>query len=314
MSLTSRFPNRASSVFFALSTALTPIGLAAVVSTPGCFVFGSGGPSAVGQGKKYVSGDPNFDEFFATLFDLQVDLGKVPQEEKEIRHQLAKELKGDPDASGSLLAKRAEKRAKDLASAGTGLKLEVKGLDEGEDPSADMSSAGKDLSGDDKEFADAVEKAALSELKLIARLRKGKAEIERLKALSMALDQQVDGAFRLGGPSKKAEVRKNLADARTLMPLMAARADEVIDSARTTVKKLKDAVNTDDGSFNKPPPPPPPPVEPENGGAGEDGKTPPKGDKPKGDKPKPKGDKPKPPPPPPPPVNPPKPPPGDFEP
>ena len=52
MSLTSRIPNRASSIFFALSTALTPIGLAAVVSTPGCFVFGSGGPSAVGQGKK----------------------------------------------------------------------------------------------------------------------------------------------------------------------------------------------------------------------------------------------------------------------
>ena len=202
-----------------------------------------------------------------------------------------------PDASGSLLAKRAEKHAKEVASAGTGLKLEVSGLDEGEEASAKISSAGKDLSSDDKEFADAVEKAALSELKLVSRLRKGTAGIERLRGLSMALDQQVDGAFRLGGPSKKGEVRKNLQDARTLMPLMAARADEVIDSARTTVKKLKDAVNTDDGSFDEsPPPPPPPPTEPENG-SGEDGKTP-KGEHPKPKGEKPKGEKPKPPPPP----------------
>ena len=126
----------------------------------------------------------------------------------------------------------------------------------------------------------------------------------------MALDQQVDAAFRLGGPSKKSEVRKNLNDARTLMPLMGGRADEVIESARTTVKKLEEAMHTDDGSFNKPPPPPPPPeTPPENG---EDGPDKPHTDKPHTDKPKPHTDKPKPPPSTPP--TPPKPPPSDFEP
>ena len=308
MSLT-RFSNRASSFFLALSTALTPVGLAAIASTPSC-LFGSGGPSAVGQGKKYVSGDPNFDDFFNALFELQVELAKSPQEEKEIRRELAKKLKGDPDASGTLLAKRADKRAKELASNGIGLKMEVSGLDEGDEPSAKVTTVGKDPSGDDKEFVDAVQKAAEAELKLVARLRKGKREIERLRGLSMALDQQVDAAFRLGGPSKKSEVRKNLNDARTLMPLMGGRADEVIESARTTVKKLEEAMHTDDGSFNKPPPPPPPPeTPPENG---EDGPDKPHTDKPHTDKPKPHTDKPKPPPSTPP--TPPKPPPSDFEP
>ncbi|HMR75214.1 MAG TPA: hypothetical protein PKD61_08880, partial [Polyangiaceae bacterium] len=119
-----KLKRRASHTLLSLAIAASPLGLVAVASTPGC-LFGSGGPSAVGQGKQYQSGDPTFDEYFQSLYDLQVELAKAPSDEKEIRRELAKQLKGDPDASATLLAKRAEKRAKELATAGTGLKAEV---------------------------------------------------------------------------------------------------------------------------------------------------------------------------------------------
>lgn len=262
-----------------LALAVTPLGMAAIVSTPGC--FGSGGPSAVGQGKQYSSGNPQFDEFFTVLYELQIELSKAPDSEKEIRQELAKKLKGDPDASASLLSKRIEKRAKELASAGTGLKVEISGMESGEDAAAEIKAAGKDLDSDGKAFTEAVEKATKAELKLLVKMRKAKLEIDRLKSLAFALEPQIDAAFRKS-VAKRSEVRKNLEDAKTLLPIMAARTDEVMELARSAARKFADAAQTDDGSFDKPPPPPPPeePAEEANG------------DKPKGDKPKPKGDKP----------------------
>ncbi len=315
MSLNYKLKRRASHTLLSLAIAASPLGLVAVASTPGC-LFGSGGPSAVGQGKQYQSGDPTFDEYFQSLYDLQVELAKAPSDEKEIRRELAKQLKGDPDASATLLAKRAEKRAKELATAGTGLKAEVSGLGEG-DPAAEINAAGNDLDADGKEFVDAVKAAIVSQAKLHNRMKKAGRIIEKLSGMSAALEQQVDGAFRKS-VSQKGEVRKNLADAKKLLPIMQARADEVASNAETAVKKLIEAVNTDDGSFNKPPPPPPPPPPEDPTGETGNGDKPKSGggDKPKsggGDKPKSGGgDKPKsgggPPPPPPPP------PPGDFEP
>lgn len=270
----------------ALTTTFAPaavLGLA--LSQPGCFVFGSPGPSMVGQGKKYESGEPQFDQFFAQLYDLQLEMAKAPGREKELRQELAKVTKSDPDASATLLAKKIEKRTKELAEAGTGLKLEVEGLEGSGAPSVSLKTLGKDLSGDDKALVDSVEKTAKGEAQLLGRMREVTRELEQMRALSVALDQQVDNAFRKGGPSKKAEVRKNLEDARTLMPLMGARAQETEDAAKATLKKLQEAVSTED-SYKKEEPPPPPPPEEEPAESAE-GKPKPKpgGGKPAGGKP-----------------------------
>lgn len=247
----------------ALTTSFGPtIALGVALSQPGCFVFGSPGPSMVGQGKKYQSGDPNFDQFFTALYDLQIEMGKAPEREKEIRQDLAKITKSDPDASATLLAKKVEKKAKELADAGTGLALDVEGVEGDDTPTVKLAVEGKELSGDDKSYAEDVEKAAKAFAKLLGRMRDAAREIEQMRATSVALDQQVDAAFRKGGPSKKAEVRKNLEDARTLMPLMAARAQETGDAAKTALKKLAEAMNTKD-SFKKEEAPPPPPPEDE---------------------------------------------------
>ena len=126
-----------------------------------------------------------------------------------------------------------------------------------------LKPVGRELQGDEQAFVKAVERAARSEFKLLARMERRKKQLEKLKATSVALDAQVDSTFRLGGPKKKSEVRKNLQDANTLIPLMIARADDVGGNSKKFLKKLEEVANTDKGQFAAPSPPPAVPVEPE---------------------------------------------------
>ena len=242
----------------------TGLGLS-LLATTSC---GASGPSAVGQGAKYSTGNQRFDEFFTKLHELQLEMAGAPKREKEIRAALSKELGGDPDASPRLLAKRVEKKAKELADAGTGLKLVTSDPSSTDEPSAEISSAGVALDGAGTNFAASIKTATIAELKLAKRMKVARRQLEAMRAESMVLDTEVDATFRLEGPGKKGEVRKNLQDARTLIPLMTGRADEVFEKARQTVAQLKEACNTDDGSFSAPPPPPETPPEGENGESG----------------------------------------------
>jgi hypothetical protein len=244
----------------------------ALLALPAC-LFSSTGPSLVGQGKKYSSGDPTFDEFFVTLHGHQVEMKKAPGMEKEIRKRLAGELKMEQGVSATLLTKKISKLATQLADAGTGLKLEVPqavdedAADEDDDaPSkaspVSLKTAGREPQGEEQVFVRAVERAARGEFKLLARMDKRKRQLEKLRGTVAVLDSQLDSAFRLGGPKKKSEVRKNLQDANALIPLMIARADDVGGNARKFLKKLEEVVSTDKGQFAAPPPPPAEPVEP----------------------------------------------------
>ncbi|MEB2312831.1 MAG: hypothetical protein OZ921_16530 [Sorangiineae bacterium] len=237
---------------------------AAVVTTlsvaaglPGCFVFGSPGPSKVGQGQKYSSGNPAFDEFFERLYSLQVALAEAPSGEKEVRRAFAAKLDADPDASTSMLTKKAQKLAQALAARGVGLELELDEGDEETKPTANLKATGAALTGDDRTFITAVETTAQKELDVVHSMKKAAKQLDELRAQLMALETQVDDAFRLGGPRKKAEVRKNLDDAKVLLPLMTSRAEQVRDSAHQLLRKLTQAVRTDDGSFAHHPAPAP---------------------------------------------------------
>src|SRR5690349_469945 len=100
------FLSRALFSSISLVTPATPVALAALtLSATGC--LGSKGPSAVGQGQKYTSGDPTFDEFFTQLYDFQIEMGKAPESEKQVRKDLATALKMDDDgASAAMLSKK----------------------------------------------------------------------------------------------------------------------------------------------------------------------------------------------------------------
>ncbi len=239
----------------ALSPAVATVATISLTATPGCFVFGSPGPSAVGQGREYKSGDPTFDAFFDALHDVQVQMAEAPDEEKAIRRALAKKLDTDADASARVLAEKTKQRAHSMAAHGIALKLETDEGDAETKAKADLHASGGAPAGADKRFVTAVEAAVQKELELARQMKKSSKLLEQLRASTAALDANIDTTFRLGGPRKKSEVRKNLDDAKLLMPMMNARADEVRDAAMETAKKLTDAVETDDGNVERPAPP-----------------------------------------------------------
>ena len=291
MSVTTRFRNIARVVTLSASASLIPLtATGLVVAATGCSILGSPGPSAVSQGQKYQSGDPTFDEFFSNLHDMQIELGRAPASEKEIREELAKKVKLDEGSSASMLGKKLGKKTEELATAGTGLKMEVDGLDDNDDAGVKVSVKGKDLDGDAKTMVSAMEAAVKSAAKLHVRMKKIKKSLDQATGQILALEATVDGAFRKGGPKKKSEVRKNLDDAKKLIPLMSARAEEVAEASKTTAKKIADAAQTDTGQFDQPPPAEPPPAEPEPEKGDKKGDKKPPADKPPADKPKPPSD------------------------
>lgn len=250
-----------------LAMAAAPAPLVLLATQPGCFIFGSPGPSAVGQGHKYVSGNPEYDQYFSQLYDVQVEMANAPATEKTIRSKLAKDLGIDAEASASLIARKVKKEAAKLEKQGTGIKINLSGGDDDEGASAKLETSGKALSGDGKKFADAVQDALEHEAKLAAQMKKSRKLLDQLRAQAIGLKANVKTVFRKGGLRKQSEVNKNLKDADSIITLMVARADQVTDSAKETIKRLSDAIETDHGQFNAPAPPPP-----EDNGQGEDEK------------------------------------------
>jgi hypothetical protein len=245
-----RLRRGASTAATLLATAAAPATLVVLATQPGCFLFGSPGPSSVGQGHKYVAGNPDYDQYFSQLYDLQVEMAKAPDSEKAIRTKLAKTLGIDADASASMLARKVKKEAEKLEKRGVGLKVTVPEDDDEESPKLEVS--GGKLAGDAKTFADAVKDAIEHETKLAAQMKKSRRLLDQLRAQAIPLNANIDTVFRKGGLSKKAEVKKNLKDADSMITLMVARADQVTDTAGDTAKRLTDAITTDHGQFKAP--------------------------------------------------------------
>ena len=326
-----------------LGIALLPAALTLAVCQPGCAVFGSPGPSAVSQGQAYQSGDVTFDEFFAKLHELSVEMAKAPAEEKDHRIALAKklgmdleekappapapaaspaaeqptntaqpsytdalqqqavsavpglgqlnQLKNQVDStkqqisqlgtltsaattpasspatnspaapakpeivapSASLLARTAKKHAEKLGLE-LALSVDKEALEEHE-VETKIESLPAELDGDARKLADAIHDTTRSELRLHVRMVKAKRDLDKMASLAVALDGIVDTSFRKQGAGKKAEVRKNLEDARALIKLMQARADDVSGKANELVAKLQEVASA---KFEEAPPPAPP--------------------------------------------------------
>ncbi len=249
-SLKRRLRRHVSAIATVMATAAVPATLVVLATQPGCFLFGSPGPSSVGQGHKYVSGNPEYDQYFSQLYELQVEMGKAPDTEKAIRKKLAKKLGIDADASAALLAHKVKKNAEKIAKRGVGLQITLEGGDDNDGAgSAKLQSSGGTLSGDAKKFANAVEDAVVHEQKLAAEMKKSHKLLDQLRAKTVELKANVESVFRKGGIRKQAEVKKNLKDADTMITLMVARSDDVSDAASKTIKRLAEAIHTDHGQF-----------------------------------------------------------------
>jgi hypothetical protein len=230
---------------------------ATVLLSTACALFApSPGPSAVGRGLKYDTGKPQFDQFFSALHEWQVKLEQAPERERAIRAKLASELEVKNGATIGLLSAEVERRARELANASVRMRLEVEGYDAEDvlDVSATLRVSGSELSGRARQAAESVVLASRHELALMAELRSDANQLEKQLALSALLDDAVDDAFRTAGPSKTAEVHKNLSDARKIIPLMVSRARDLASEARRLVHALEHALSTDTSTESAKPP------------------------------------------------------------
>jgi hypothetical protein len=213
-------------------------------------------PTAVARGLRFVSHNAAYDSFFADLHDEQLAMLRWPQQERNLRKDLAAELKVPDGATTTLLAERASVIAHGLSVQGTTLKLDVEGFDavDEADTAAQMRVSGP-LDGENLKFAEAVARAARSELKLLAHLNALEQSLQRLAAHAAILEAETDRAFAAGGPKQTEMVHRNLSDARLLIALMDERRLDLAVDTRRTVERVATAVTTNAalGAANEPP-------------------------------------------------------------
>ncbi len=328
---------------FLCSRTLAALVLGCALWQPSCALLGSPGPSDVSQGRLYQSGHSGFDPLFVKVHALQLELGKAPNQEEQIRIALARELDLElqdaevvtpaaappkkkstpaaPSAAGGMLggfgaslkqtalgavpggamvdslqknAAGVSKSVDQLQQATAGISKSADQLQPGaklpgaeaagspesappqakrklapavavladavekkqasaqplsfeltEDAAADdeviarVRVAAKPARPDSVDLAQAVEQATNDSIRLRRRMQTTSKQLRRLLTQILAADVHVDLNFRKGGPRKRAEVRKNLNDAASMIQAMLKRAEDVEERADELVRALR---------------------------------------------------------------------------
>jgi hypothetical protein len=216
--------------------------LLAMALASGCGVFAPKGPSDVARGEYYAAGKPEFDSFFIALHDKQVELLAAPEEPSDARKNLTKTLALTPDASDDSLRERLTQDVKTLASQGLRLRLDVPAPTPALDASATLYAS---ENGASTPLRTTLPQEATRLVRSRNRMLASKLELEKLNVTRITLEGHVDEAFRVDGPWKRDEVRRNLADGQKVITLMQARAQEVADLDEKLLTLLSEIVNTD---------------------------------------------------------------------
>lgn len=202
----------------------------------------SRGPSDVSQGKHYTSGNPEYDEFFGRVYELQVSLGAAPNRERAIRQHLSAALDIDQESRAEEIAEALGKRVGRIGKPGTTLKLTLSGMEEGGTPAFVLTTTGTVSDPKDKAMVEAVEQAGKDAAALLADARRASAATDGLRKEAPTLETGVDQKFAAAGPGKKGDVSRNLNDAERLIPLMASRATDIEERTSELLRKLEKAL------------------------------------------------------------------------
>jgi len=222
-------------------------------SLGGCALFGSPSESTVAQGKYYSSGNAYYDQFFVDLYLLQVGMAEAPKLPEAERQRMIQLLQLEPQATPALIEQRLHEEATSLSRAGVHLRLDQSS------PSDDPETAHTTIRSNARPKEDpaaallaSVETASTNLLRFLLRLKQKEQRLARLELQTIRLDADVDSTFSQAPVGKPSEVKKNLADAHKLIPLMRERAVAVRASAEQLLAALTHGVDTDDGSIGPP--------------------------------------------------------------
>jgi hypothetical protein len=215
--------------------------LVVLALTCGCSAFAPKGPTEVARGEYYSSGRPDFDAFFLSLHEKQVELLAAPSEPRAARDRLASSVGLAAEASDDALRRRMTQEMQALAARGLRLRLEV--------PPPSPLPGSATLFASEASTTSPLRSALSQEATRLVRVRDRmlatKTELARLRVRAITLGGNVEGAFRTEGPWKREEVEHNLEDGQKLIVIMEARADEVAASASSLLSLLATVAVTD---------------------------------------------------------------------
>ncbi len=223
----------------------------------GCSLLMPSGPSDVARGEYYAAGQPEFDSFFIVLHEKQVQLFAAPEEPNEARQNLTKAVGLAGNASDDSLKERLAQELGKLANQGLRLRLEVPEPAQTLDASATLYASDN---ASTSALCGSLTQEATRLVRSRNRMLSSKAELEKLNVMGITLEGKVDQAFRIDGPWKRDEVRKNLSDGQKVITLMSARAQEVVELDQKLLSLLSAVVSTDP-NLGKAPAYVPPPAE-----------------------------------------------------
>jgi hypothetical protein len=225
----------------------------------GCSLFAHKGPSVVARGEYYAAGKPEYDAFFITLHDKQVQLLAAPEEPKSARKNLALAVGLSADASNESLKERLAEELTKLA--GQGLKVRL----EAPEPSAALDASATFYASEtatSTPLRSLLPEEATRLVRSRNRMLVNRTELDKLRVTGITLDTNIDQAFRVDGPWKRDEVRKNLTDGQKVITLMQSRAREIADDDTLLLGVLTAVASTGPASGKAAPyTPPAPPAE-----------------------------------------------------
>jgi len=164
--------------------------LLGALALPACGLFASKGPSSVAQGKYFSTANPQYDEFFVAIYDLQQGLSVAPEVPESERQRLARALSLPPQTALGTVAARLREEPQKV------------GHDQLLASAANLRRSMSDMQADSDALA-------------------------RLEVNAISLDANVDVAFAGMRAGTRSDVKKNLADAQKLIVLMKARVSQV---------------------------------------------------------------------------------------
>lgn len=232
--------------------------LALLALTSACALLQPSGPTEVARGEYYAAGKPEYDAFFIQLHQLQVELLAAPEEPQNVRMELTKSAGLTADASDESLSTRLGQELKKLAAQGLRVRLEVPEPSNALDASATLHTS---ESGPSSPLRASLPQHATRLVRSRNRMLATKEQLQKLAVSGIALETNVDQAFRVEGPWKRDEVRRNLTDGQKVITLMSARAQEVHDQNQKLLSLLSEAATTDPNLGKTPATLPPPPSE-----------------------------------------------------
>jgi len=219
---------------------------------PACSVFSPKGPSVVARGEYYSAGKPEYDSFFIELHDKQVAFLSAGADVQTARQNLAQALGLTADASNDSLKERLSQELAKLASQGLRVRLEVPEPSRTLDASATLHSEGAATTPLRALLPQEATRLVRSRNKMLA----SKAALDKLRIQGIMLETNIDQAFRVDGPWKRDEVRRNLGDGQKMIAILQSRAQEVADADAQLLAALAAAASTGPNLGKNAAPPP----------------------------------------------------------